>query len=358
MSKQSLNATAIMGMLLVAFSGCAGTETTSIGKKTDDQLTKKILFISNGDGDHEIYLIGKPGAPPVQLTDNDMDDTQAVWSPDGKHIAFTSMRDGNPEIYIMGANGGHQVRLTQHAGLDSTPQWSPDGSRLVFVSNRDKTENIYVMNIADHDVRKISDSEAGVNDPKWSPDGKHISYIERISGAKGSDLILVTPDGAEKRKLTRSDNNKRVTVQYSWSPDSSKIAVAATLNHAINIYSVHVDGTGETQLTNTPEANDVYPQWSPDGKKILFLSQRDNMVRNQIYLMNDDGSGQENLTKDENEYENPAWTPDGNWITFSGFEDRRFVAGIMRPDGTDRSRLSNDPGFQFQPLSANQIDKN
>ena len=89
---------------------------------------KDVLFLSNRDGDMEIYVMRADGSRQTQLTNNDAQDVEAVWSPDGSHVAFTSNRDGNNEIYVMNADGKEQTRLTNHSALDSSPQWSPDSS--------------------------------------------------------------------------------------------------------------------------------------------------------------------------------------------------------------------------------------
>ncbi|NJN67618.1 MAG: hypothetical protein HC884_13355 [Chloroflexaceae bacterium] len=60
-----------------------------------------------------------------------------MWSPDGQQLAFLSERDGNVDIYLMSANGTNQRNLTNHPAYDGSPAWSPDGSRLAFVSSRD-----------------------------------------------------------------------------------------------------------------------------------------------------------------------------------------------------------------------------
>ena len=74
-------------------------------------------------------------------------DLTPAWSPDGSRIAFVSDRDGDDEIYVMNADGSGQIRLTTSAGLDLWPAWSPDGSQIAFDSHRDGNIQIYVMNV-------------------------------------------------------------------------------------------------------------------------------------------------------------------------------------------------------------------
>ena len=81
----------------------------------------------------------------TNLTHDAGDDWYPAWSPDGQRIAFMSDRDGNDELYVMDADGSNPTRLTQDAGRDWYSAWSPDGQRLAFVSDRDGNAEIYVI---------------------------------------------------------------------------------------------------------------------------------------------------------------------------------------------------------------------
>jgi len=105
----------------------------------------KIAFMSDRDGNAEIYVMNADGSNQVRLTNNSSADTDPAWSPDSKKIAFTSDRDGNDEIYVMNANGTVLTRLTHDPGTDKEPSWSPDGSKIAFTSDRGGTFEVYAM---------------------------------------------------------------------------------------------------------------------------------------------------------------------------------------------------------------------
>ena len=114
----------------------------------------KIAFVSQRDGNDEIYTMNADGSNVQRLTFDPIgspkSDLSPVWSPDGTRIAFVSNRDGNYEIYVMNADGSNQQRLTSSNDGDLNPTWSPDGTRIAFATNRDTGNNIeyeiYVMN--------------------------------------------------------------------------------------------------------------------------------------------------------------------------------------------------------------------
>jgi Tol biopolymer transport system component len=110
---------------------------------------KRIAFMSERDGNWEIYVMNADGSGQANLTNNSANDRQPAWSPKGAKIAFTSDRDGNIEVYAMTAGGRRQTNLTKTAGNDILPSWSPDGRKIAFTTNRDLAtagDEIYTMN--------------------------------------------------------------------------------------------------------------------------------------------------------------------------------------------------------------------
>ena len=87
------------------------------------------------------------GADPTSLTYHFSGEWSPVWSPDGQRLVFLSNRDGNTEVYVMDADGSNSTNLTQNVGDDWSPVWSPDGQRLAFLSNRDGNTEVYLVDV-------------------------------------------------------------------------------------------------------------------------------------------------------------------------------------------------------------------
>jgi tol-pal system beta propeller repeat protein TolB len=119
-------------------------------------------------------------------------------------------------------------------------------------------------------------------------------------------------DGRNVRRLTRDPAEDCLP---SWSPDGRRIAFISYRDGKGEIYVVDVDEGNLRNLTNYPAANDIEPAWSPDGGKIAFVSDRANGVAD-IYVMDADGRNPRRLTKHPEVDRNPAWSPDGRWIAF------------------------------------------
>jgi Tol biopolymer transport system component len=120
----------------------------------------------------------------------------------------------------------------------------------------------------------------------------------------------------------------------------------AVLNE-YDIFVINADGTGEAQLTDAP-GNDTTPEWSPDGKQIVFTSQRDDGVQ-QIYVMDADGGNQTRINPSTFDNTQPSWSPDGSKIAFVSRRDGNTDIYVMNADGSDEVRLTDGPGMDDKP---------
>lgn len=270
-----------------------------------------------------------------------------VCSPDGSMIAFDSHRatDGDDEgnanstsnIWVINADGSGTRPLTQLTakGADSFgAAWSPDGKRIAYSSKRslDKTNNanphgtsnIWVVNADGSDAKvltQITAEGAYSAKPVWSRDGKKIAFTSRraLDGSDNtnniSNLWIMNADGSGIEALTKLTAEGAPSDEPAWSPDGSKIAFesnralngSSEYSESVNIWVINADGSGVKPLTQflARSAHSLWPNWSPDGSKIVFASSRtlngsDSENSNElfnIWVMNADGSGAKSLTQ-------------------------------------------------------------
>jgi hypothetical protein len=156
-------------------------------------------------------------------------------------------------------------------------------------------------------------------------------------------------DGSNQKRLT----NNAAAGDPNWSPDGSKIAFSTDRdNGKADIYVMNSDGSNQKRLTNNA-ANDYMPDWSPDGSKIAFATHRNSGCCEEIYVMNAaDGSGQTNLSNNPAQDLNPSWSPDGTKIAFYSQRggDGLFHIYVMNAaDGSGQTRLADGPGDSSNP---------
>ena len=139
----------------------------------------KLAFISERDGNPEIYVMERDsldalcensGGNPKQiyrLTDTEEDESDIVWSPDGQRILFVSERDGNKEIYVMDYTGSNETRLTFNQKDDYDPIWGTDGTSVIFVSELDGDSDIFIMDTEGQSQQRITNNDAVDESPTW-----------------------------------------------------------------------------------------------------------------------------------------------------------------------------------------------
>ncbi|MCC7156360.1 MAG: serine/threonine-protein kinase [Bryobacterales bacterium] len=197
-------------------------------------------------------------------------------SPDGEAVAYANRVGGHWRLFLRYLKDANPIDLSTSGGFDDTqPVYSPDGKQLAFRSSRDGG-GIFLLTLSDRAVTKLTDF--GYN-PAWSPDGKEIlcstEGVERPEDrlTQKSELWAVRVAGQARRLITKGD-----AVQASWSPSGSRIAYWSAPGGQRDIFTVRSSPRGDTPGEPIPVTNDSAtdwnPVWAPDGKTLYFSSDR------------------------------------------------------------------------------------
>lgn len=276
----------------------------------------------------QIFTVARAGAKPRKLTSGGTA-VNADYSPDGRRIAFERRYGGRmPDaLFTMGSDGSSQVplRTTCIAPTclgDSAPAWSPDGNRLAFerafgpivndnaagldlvTANADGSNERVILH---YRTREAQGQE--VHDAQWSPDGTQIAVTILNITAKprnGSAVYVLDADGSGLRRVTPMRLNAGGP---DWSPDGKRIVFSSFYAgpRAPEIYAVRADGRGLRRVRREPRGNYSFdPSWSPDGRRIAFVHGARGPITH-IWTMKRNGTQLRKLTRGRRPDRGPDW---------------------------------------------------
>lgn len=254
-------------------------------------------------------------------------------------IAFAHKEaDGTMQIYTAMPNGKRTRRLTSGAHSNTSPRWTPDHSRIVFVSNRSGSESIFIMNADGSNQVQLTNSGCNDRNPAPSPDGTLIVFQRPCAGG---GLFLVTADGATLAQVT--DNS--TDAEPSWSPEGARIIFAsARINPLSDIWTVNVDGTNVIRLLPCDGTTCRAPVYSPDGTRFAaWVGLQGGIIGvytgGGIAVAENLGSGTEYAS---------AWSPDGRKLIFVANRDGLNLYSV-NVDGTGEAPFVMLPGDDVAP---------
>jgi eukaryotic-like serine/threonine-protein kinase len=322
---------------------------------------------NGGNLDLYVKLIG--AGAPLRLTTDPAEDISPAWSPDGRYLAFLRRSATENGIFIVPALGGDERRLgttepslSRQAWSQCRLSWSPDGRFLAVVDHTSPEDrySIFLLSVEDGGKQRLTSSPESSADysPAFSPDGKTLAFI-RSSGLTSEDIYLISTHGETLQRLTV---DQRRILSLAWTADGREIVFSSNRGGGFSLWRVAASGgtpervavTGQNafspaisrqgnrlvynvsfldsniwRIDNSNAADrqksptrlisstlqDHSPQISPDGKKIVFVSDRTG--NDEIWICESDGSHPVQLTFFESTVNGtPRWSPDGQQIVF------------------------------------------
>ncbi len=284
----------------------------------------------------------------IRLTNNNAMDCDPAWSPDGSRIVFWSNRDGTKQIYVIDADGSNVKRLTNNFADDVNPSWSPDGRRILFDSERDGNKEVYVMDADGGNQIRLTRNNAVDTTATWSPVGGLIAFASnRDTGPPYNpynlDIYVMNADGSNVRRIV---DDPEYDVGPQWSPDGRKIVFMTGRNRNFDVYEMNADGTGQKNLTSDYDKSDGAPVWSLDGRNIAFS--RKIQGKDQIFVMSSDGGNLKQVTHGSANNASPGWSPDGSKLILNTDHDGNWEIYMISVDG-ELAQLTDDAADDLAP---------
>ncbi|MBA3639030.1 MAG: protein kinase [Acidobacteriota bacterium] len=371
------------------------------GAETHPDLSpdgRQVLYASAASGNLDLFLLRVGGARAINLTpDSPADDNQGTISPDGERIAFRSERDKGG-IFVMGATG-ESVRRVTTAGFD--PAWSADGLSLAYATegvidpySRNANSQLWTIELSTGKTSKLTEGDAV--QPAWSPDGTRIAYWANNGGQR--DIWTIDVRGGQPVAVTQ---DAATDWSPEWSPDGRWLYYSSDRSGSTNIWRVAVDQRtgapgGAPQPITSSLTGVAYARFAADGHRLsvmafsrsyeLSLATIDSgaevrvrpaaVVRSpslgwcspapkaewlactgrsgneDIFLMRPDGSETIRLTDDPAKDRNPTWSPDGDRIAFMSTRSGEWELWSMRRDGSDVRQMTDVRSDIFEAVWA------
>lgn len=265
-------------------------------------FTTKIAFVSNRDGNDEIYMMDYDGANQTRVTFNKIKDYMPAWSPDQRTIAFTSYRGVTAGLYLRNIYEGKET-LVSAKGMNYSAAFSPDGKKLAFCSTMSEEGNaeIFVLDLESTKTKRLTFNAATETAPSWSPTGREIAFTTDRLGAANPQIYIMDAEGSNVRKASFGGNYHDAP---AWAPTGERIAFVSRVDNTFDIYILNLRTNQISKLTENNVSNES-PSWSPDGRHLVFASNLSGSM--QVYTIDYDGSHLRRLTdRGENKLSN--WT--------------------------------------------------
>jgi TolB protein len=307
----------------------AGDASPTATPRPEQQFTPPSLLSHQGmlvlaqrnSGYSHIWLWPMGYPDPIQLTSGDVDDRDPAIRPDGGAIVFSSQRNGNWDLHLMDLSTGEIQPFTESATFEAHPAWSPDSRQLVYERYTNGHLRLAIRRVEDQSLMWSGPDGMDAFEPHWSPLARSISFTGRKDGH--TDIYLLNLDTQQILNLTNTpDIDERYAV---FSPDGGTLAYALRENGYSWIYRISVvDPDGEPVLVGQGDR----PEWSPDGRWLVGVFQPNPL---QSYLLFSLAEGQ-------------VLSPAALWM--AGKIERLAWSSAALPDPLPewlQTRMENDP---------------
>ncbi|MBI1766045.1 MAG: PD40 domain-containing protein [Acidobacteria bacterium] len=263
--------------------------------------------------DLHLFLLSLNGLEKRQLTASDEDDRCPAFSPDGQTLAFIR---GWDEIYLMPATGGEARRLTFDAKRIFGLAWTPDGREIIFSSARGGSPTLWKIAASGGAPEALQPGGEQVSTLALSHQGNRLAYTQNIRDLNLWQLELPEPP-SKPHPPSLFNSSTRQESQPQFSPDGKKVVFVSLRSGNWELWVCDDKGQNPVQLTHLNGPFVGSPRWSPDGNQIAFES-RVNQQQPDIYaIAASGGTAPRRLTLEAAADIRPTWSHDGQWLYFS-----------------------------------------
>jgi TolB protein len=259
----------------------------------------RIAFVGEEKGKKDIYIMDWDGQRITKVGLKEDIIVSPRWSKSGKKIAYSSEKNRQWSIYLLDFLKRAEKRVFTSKGTNLVGDFLSGDRELIFSSSKDGNFELYIMSLDNTNIKRLTSSHTIEVSPAVSTDNEYIAFVSDRGGTP--QIYIMRKDGSDIRRVTFEGS---YNTSPNWSPKGDKIAFTGRRG-ANQIFTINPDGTELAQLTS--EGNNEDPSFSPDGRYITFSSDRDGIKG--IYIMRANGEAQKRITPRNIKAFSPRWSP-------------------------------------------------
>lgn len=318
------------------FSWSPSGEFLAVAEKSSREEPFSLFLLSTKTGEKR-----KLTNPPAQY----FGDRDPVFSPDGKTLAFARMSAVDVEdIYLLPVAGGEPQRLTFDDKFLGGLDWTADGHEIVFSSTRSGDSNLWRIPVSGGAApQPLPGVGTGASSPSVSRQGNRLAYMQSMSDSN-IWRTEVSNHKARASSPTRLISSTLPDYSPDFSPDGKKIVFGSIRSGNSEIWLAEGDGSNPLQLTSIGGGTTGSPRFSPDSRHIVFDSRPEGNA--DIFIINTEERSPRRLTTENSEDILPSWSRDGQWIYYCSNRSGEPQIWKMSPDGERATQVTKQGGYE------------
>ncbi|MGB9716746.1 MAG: Tol-Pal system beta propeller repeat protein TolB [Thermodesulfovibrionales bacterium] len=259
----------------------------------------RIAFVGEERGKKDIYIMDWDGHRITKIGLKEDIIVSPRWSRNGTKFIYSSEKNRQWGIYLLDFLKKMEKKIFTSKGTNLAGDFLSGDKELIFSSSKDGNFELYIMSLDGSNIKRLTSSHSIEVSPAISPDNEHIAFVSDRGGTP--QIYIMRKDGSNIRRITFEGS---YNTSPNWSPKGDKIAFTGRIG-LNQIFTINLDSTGLTQLTT--HGNNEEPSFSPDGRYITFSSDRDGVKG--IYIMRANGEAQRRITPKNLKAFSPRWSP-------------------------------------------------
>lgn len=319
------------------------------------QIAGRISFVSERDGNREVYLIGADGSGEQRLTSNPAADYNGPASPDGAGLLLIRAEDeeGPQQLFFQPLDGGAPRPLSPITGRIRYPAFSPDGAWVVFESGGGKADpagfaDVHRVGADGKGAVRLTNNPEGNFEPAISPRGDAVVVVS--SRDRVAELYRIRPDGSEPVRLTRTPRDEWGA---RFSPGGDELAFVSDRQGADRVYVMPANGGPARRVSSRDLSSrtvEDHPVWAPVGKKIAYTLSAAS-VQSRVLLVDLESARELEVPAPEGggQMTSPVWSPDGRYLALTVTLGKDSQVYLVRADGSGLTRLTGAAGPNWNP---------